>query len=91
MIQSWGNVEAKEVFQGLAPRAVPGVILNRARRLLAQLNAAQAIGDMRAPPGNRLHKLEGGEVWSVSVNGQYRVTFQWGPKGPENVWLGDYH
>ena len=91
MIQSWTGQEAKAVFEGKAPRAVPSEILKRARRLLAQLDAAVVLGDMAAPPGNRLHKLEGGETWSVSVNMQYRITFTWGPKGPENVWLGDYH
>lgn len=91
MIQSWGNDEAREVFEGRAPRAVPSTILARARRLLAQLNAAHVIGDMGIPPGNQLEKLQGTETWSVRVNRQYRVTFKWGPSGPEDVWLGDYH
>ena len=91
MIVSWANDDAKQVFLGKAPRGVPGVILARARRLLAQLNAATTLGDMRSPPGNRLHKLEGGNIWSVSVNDQYRITFTWGADGPEAVWLGDYH
>ena len=91
MIQSWGNDDAKEVFEGHEPRAVPNTILARARRLLAQLNAAQTIGDMRVPPGNELEKLKGTETWSLRVNRQYRVTFPWGPNGPEDVWLGDYH
>jgi toxin HigB-1 len=48
---------------------------------------------MRAPPGNRLHQLTGDHwpEWSVSVNDQFRVTFVWGPDGPEHVWFGDYH
>lgn len=91
MIKSWGNDEAKEVFEGRAPRAIPADILKRARRLLAQLNAAPVVGDMGTPPGNKLHKLKGTETWAVRVNDQYRVTFQWGDDGPEEVWLGDYH
>ena len=91
MIQSWGNDEAKEVFQGLRPRAVPADVLNRARRVLAALNAAVTVEDMASPPGNRLHKLKGTQTWAVRVNDQYRVTFTWGDSGPEHVWLGDYH
>ena len=93
MIKGWGNDEAKEVFEGRAPRAVPADILKRARRVFAQLNAAATVQDMAAPPGNRLHKLAGDlkDYWSVSVNRQYRVTFKWGEDGPEEVWLGDYH
>jgi plasmid maintenance system killer protein len=43
---------------------------------------------MRSPAGNRLHKV--GEVWSISVNMQFRITFVWGQDGPEQVWFGDY-
>jgi proteic killer suppression protein len=90
MIKSWGHSEAEEVFKGGAPRKVPVDVLKRARRVLAQLNAAATVEDMRAPPGNRLKKV-GGDTWSVRVNDQYRVTFTWGDGGPEDVWLGDYH
>ncbi len=44
---------------------------------------------MHTPPGNRLHLV--GKLWSISVNMQYRITFIWGEKGPEEVWFGDYH
>jgi len=91
MIEGWGNKDAKDVFEGRAPRAVPADVLKRARRVLTQLNAAAAIGDMASPPGNWLHKLSDGVTWAVSVNDKYRVTFTWGATGPEDVWLGDYH
>lgn len=91
MIQSWGNADAKEVFEGRAPRTFPQHIIARARRLLAALNAAMSPMDMATPPGNQLKKLGGTETWAVRVNEQYRVTFKWGDNGPENVWLGDYH
>jgi len=93
MIRSWGNTEASEVFAGRAPKSIPADILRKARRLLAQLDAAARVEDMRAPPGNRLHALDGDLAghWSVSVNMQYRITFKWGDHGPESVWLGDYH
>jgi proteic killer suppression protein len=93
MIKSWGNDEAKEVFEGRSPRAVPADIQKRARRVLAQLNAATSVSDMGSPPSNRLHKLQGdlAGYWSVSVNMQFRVRFKWGAEGPEEVWLGDYH
>lgn len=93
MIASWANEAARAVFEGRAPRSVPSDILSKVRRLLAQLNAAAVIGDLRAPPGNRLHELSGDLAgrWSVSVNMKYRITFRWGEDGPEDVWLGDYH
>jgi proteic killer suppression protein len=93
-IQSWRSEQAKAVFEGKMPgKGFPGELFLRLRRRLQQLDAAVAILDMRTPPGNRLHKLDGdreGE-WSVSVNDQFRITFKWGPAGPEEVWFGDYH
>ncbi|HEY2752674.1 type II toxin-antitoxin system RelE/ParE family toxin [Phenylobacterium sp.] len=91
VILSWGNDDAKAVFEGRSPRAVPTMILKRARRILAQLNAAAVIGDMGSPPGNMLHKLKGTNTWAVRVNEQHRVTLQWTDEGPEEVRLGDYH
>lgn len=89
MIQGWSGKEAEAIFRGVRPRGVSEDIARRARRVLAQLNAAQNVGEMASPPGNRLHKV--GKLWSVSVNMQFRITFKWGKEGPEDVWFGDYH
>jgi proteic killer suppression protein len=89
-IQSFRNDEASEILRGSTPKGVHRDIAKAARRRLAQLDAAVSPQDMAVPPGNRLHKV-GDDVWSVSVNDQYRLTFKWGPSGPEEVWFGDYH
>ena len=93
MIRSWRSDDAREVFEGRTPRRFPPDLIARTRRMLARLDAAATVEDMRAPPGNRLHALTGDRAgeWSVSVNDQYRITFKWGPLGPEDVWFGDYH
>lgn len=93
MIQSWSSKDVEAVFKGRNPKGFPPDLVRRVRRVLAQLNAATSPDDMRAPPGNRLHQLTGDHwpEWSVSVNDQFRVTFVWGPDGPEHVWFGDYH
>ncbi len=93
-IRSWKSGQAKAVFEGRSPgKGFPADLFKTARRRLQQLDAAVALDDMRTPPGNRLHQLDGdrsGE-WSVSVNDQFRITFKWGAAGPEEVWFGDYH
>jgi proteic killer suppression protein len=89
VIQSWKGDDAETIFKGITPRGVSEQIARRARRVLAQLNAAQSVREMASPPGNRLHKV--GKEWSVSVNMQFRITFRWGAKGPDQVWFGDYH
>ncbi len=89
MIQSWRSEEAALILQGRTPRGVHPDVARAARRRLQQLNAAASVQDMATPPGNRLHRV--GDAWSISVNMQYRITFVWGPSGPEDVWFGDYH
>jgi toxin HigB-1 len=93
MIESWTSEELEDVFLGLAPRGFPAALLSKTRRLLAQLNAASSPDDMKAPPGNRLHMLDGDleGLWSVSVNMQYRITFRWENGHAHDVWFGDYH
>jgi len=93
-IQSWKSEEAREVLAGRDPgKGFRPDLFNALRRRLQQLDAAVALEDMRSPPGNRLHQLMGDRAgeWSVTVNDQFRVTFKWGPAGPEEVWFGDYH
>jgi proteic killer suppression protein len=89
MIQSFRNDAAEEILRGVTPRGVHPDIARAARRRLQQLDAAAQVGDMAVPPGNRLHRV--GDAWAIRVNDQYRITFQWGPAGPEDVWFGDYH
>ena len=88
VIQSWKKAAAQEAFRGNTPRGFSQEIAKSARRRLAQLDASSQLNDMAVPPGNRLHKV--GDVWAVRVNDQFRITFKWGPNGPEDVWLGDY-
>ncbi len=89
MIRSWKTKAAKEVFEGRSPKGFPADLLKTARRRLAQLDAAVSVEDMKLPPSNRLHLVDG--RWSISVNMQFRITFLWGDSGPEDVWFGDYH
>ena len=89
MIQSWRSKEGEIVLRGGLPKGIPADLAKAARRRLAQLDQASNLDDMRAPPGNRLHLVDG--RWSISVNMQYRITFVWTDVGPEEAWFGDYH
>ncbi len=55
MIQSVASDAAKAVFEDHSPKGFPADLFKKTRRLLAQLNAAMSVEDMRLPPGNRLH------------------------------------
>jgi proteic killer suppression protein len=64
-----------------------------ARRKLKMLDAAKKLGDLRAPPGNRLEALAGERVGqhSIRVNDQFRICFRWTENGAEAVEIVDYH
>ena len=57
------------------------------------LDAADVIGDLRIPPGNRLEKLQGDRAgqYSVRVNQQWRICFVWTTAGPTDVEIVGYH
>jgi proteic killer suppression protein len=93
LIQSWKTKVARQVFEGQEPKGFPASLLKAVRRRLSQLNAAEAIEDLRTPPGNRLHPLTGNRErqWSISVNDQFRICFVWTDQGPGEVEFVDYH
>ncbi|MGD9215309.1 MAG: type II toxin-antitoxin system RelE/ParE family toxin [Desulfobacteraceae bacterium] len=64
-----------------------------ARRKLRQLEIANCLDDLRVPPGNRLEALKGHRSgqYSIRINDQWRVSFQWTNAGAENVEIVDYH
>jgi len=65
---------------------------NRIRLILAQLNQARSIHDMEIPT-LRLHQLKGNRkgIWAVTVQANWRVTFQFIGKDAEVVNYEDYH
>ena len=64
-----------------------------AKRKLSMLDAAAAVEDLRSPPGNRLEPLSGKRKgqWSIRINGQYRLCFEYADGKAYNVEITDYH
>lgn len=92
MIKSFRDADTETLFR-LGHVRTWANIERQALRKLVQLDLAQTIGDMRAPPGNRLEALSGKRKgqWSVRVNDQFRICFRWSSDGPEDVEIVDYH
>lgn len=65
---------------------------SRLRMLLAALDTAQTIHDMDIP-GFRLHRLKGVDRrrWSVWVNGNWRLTFEFKDERAQLLDYEDYH
>jgi len=93
VIRSFRNKTTEAVFNGESPKGFPADLVKAARRKLRYLNAAVDLGDLRAPPGNRLEALAGDEKGqhSIRINDQFRLCFVWATEGPEEVEIVDYH
>lgn len=93
MIQSWKSQQARLIFEGRDPgKGFPRDLVRATRRKLAMLNVAKSPADLMFPMSNRLHQLKGDRAgqWSIYVNDQWRICFEWGANGPENVEFVDY-
>jgi len=57
------------------------------------LDAADDLGDLRVPPGNRLEKLSGDRAgqYSIRINDQWRICFEWRQRDAYQVEMADYH
>jgi proteic killer suppression protein len=90
---SFRDTATRSVWERRRVRAFGLDVQRMAWRRLAYLNAAESIGDLAVPPGNRLEKLKGERSgqYSIRVNDQYRICFRWNATGPEDVELVDYH
>lgn len=56
-------------------------------------NNAQGLSDLKTPPANRLEKLKGEwkEYYSIRINNQWRIIFQWRNNDAYSVEVIDYH
>jgi len=93
VLQSFGDRDTERVWQRVAVRKFHGDLQRIALRKLVLLDAAEDLGDLKIPPGNRLEKLSGDRVGqhSIRVNDQWRICFRWTKAGPEDVTITDYH
>jgi proteic killer suppression protein len=93
MILSFGDKDTESIWIGVRVKNMPIEIQNVGRRKLRMLNNSQTINDLRIPPSNRLEKLGGNlkEFYSIRINDQWRVIFQWNEGQSEQVKIVDYH
>lgn len=77
MIKSFRHKGLQKFFETGTKKGIQPQHAKRLRMQLAALDTAQSIEDMDIP-GFRLHSLKGEskERWSIWVNGNWRVTFE---------------
>ncbi len=92
MIQSFKCRDTLAIFEGKSPRRFKS-FMSVAERKLAQLDAAQTLDFLKAPPGNHLEALKGDRKGqhSIRINDQWRICFKWSEVGPIDIEIVDYH
>ena len=92
MIQSFKCRDTQALYEGKSPKKFKAFVVV-AERKLAQLEAAQTLDFLKAPPGNRLEALKGDRrgQYSIRINDQWRICFVWSSVGPADVEIVDYH
>lgn len=88
MIKSFKHKGLKSFFEKGSAKGIQAIYTDRLTLLLATLDAMTQINDLQAP-SFRLHKLKGDkkEIWSITVQANWRVTFKF-ENG--NVYIVDY-
>lgn len=93
MIVSFRSKETEQIWNGNRVKKMPIEIQKIGRRKLRMLNNSQNIADLRIPPSNRLEKLSGNlnGFYSIRINKQWRIIFEWNNGNASEVEIIDYH
>ena len=92
MIKTFRHKGLKQLFETGKSRGVSADLTRRAVRQLDLLNRATQPSDVNLP-GYRLHELKGDRkgTWSLTVSGNWRITFTFSEGDAYDVDFEDYH
>ena len=93
MIKTFRRKDTEKIFHGTFVTGFPTDIHLVALRKLTQIHGAATLEFLLIPPENRLEKLVGEREgqWSVRINDQWRICFNWQDGHAYNVEIVDYH
>ena len=92
MIKSFAERRTRELFETGESRRWNSIARVAVRKLV-QIDSADALDELNAPPGNRLEALKGDRrgQHSIRIGDQWRVCFRWADDGVYDVEIVDYH
>ena len=92
MIQSFKDKRTQRLFEGKRVSEFQA-FARQAEKRLRVLDAADTLEALMMLPSNRFKALGGKRQgqYSIRINNQWRICFEWGTAGPENVEIVDYH
>lgn len=92
MIRSFADKETEQVFERRHSRRY-AAFERIALRKLRQIHRVTRLEELFEPPGNRLEALKGNRTgqWSLRINEQWRICFEWRDGDAYEVKIVDYH
>ncbi len=93
MIQSFKDKETEKIWNQIYSKRIPKDVQKIGFRKLIIIHRAKDLFDLRVPPGNRLEQLSGNRMgqYSIRINSQWRVFFNWNEGIVSEVEVTDYH
>ncbi len=93
MIKSFKGKETEKVYSREGSNKLPRDIQQVALRKLRMINNAKNLNDLRIPPANRLEKVKGTREgqYSIRINDQWHICFNWQEADAYDVEIIDYH
>lgn len=92
MLRSFAHKGLERLYLTGSAAGIQAKHADRLRLILAALDAAESIAGLRLP-GLKLHRLRGDrkDIWTVTVQANWRVTFRFINGNAEIVNYEDYH
>jgi proteic killer suppression protein len=93
VIKTFKDADTEKIYPRERSRKLPSDIQQTALRKLRMINNSININDLRVPPANRIEKLSGNREgqYSIRINDQWRICFEWRGSDASNVEITDYH
>jgi toxin HigB-1 len=93
MIKSFKNRKTEVLFNSSKFKNFDKKTIDKAVKKLDYISHAAKIEDFYFPPSNHFEKLEGHNPtrYSIMINKQWRISFEWQETDAYNVLVEDYH
>jgi proteic killer suppression protein len=90
VIKSFLHKGLEELFKTGKSSRVPPLLQNRCMARLEALNGAKVLTDLNLP-GYYCHPLKPSARYAISINGPWRITFEWATPHAYRVDIEQYH
>jgi len=93
VILSFRDSDTEKIFKRVYCRKYAAELQKTALRKLLLIHGSTDVNDLRVPPGNRLEALKDDRKgqYSIRINDQFRICFEWKNGNAFNVEIVDYH